>query len=75
MYKKLVTSYDQNGNIYLMQKTCNLESVFARWKVHCIGIYGEKSITLLLCQDADLIFFPNIRELLCILVVLPIGSA
>ena len=29
----------------------------------------------LLCQDADPIFFPNKRELLCILEVLPIGSA
>ena len=60
---------------YLLPAEDNLESELARWKVHCIGISGEKSITQLLCQDADPIFFPNIRELLCILVVLPIGSA
>ena len=28
-----------------------------------------------LCQDADSILFPNVQEPLCILVVLPIGSA
>ena len=33
----------------------------------------ERTITQLLCQDADLILF--ICELLCILVVMPIGSA
>ena len=32
------------------------------------------SITKLFSQDADPVFFPNIREVLCILEVLPIGS-
>ena len=48
-------------------------SELARWKVHCNGISEERTITQLLCQDADLILF--ICELLCILVVMPIGSA
>ena len=43
------------------------ELAAARWKVHCNGIFGERSITELLCQDTDPIFFPNVRELLCIL--------
>ena len=49
-----------------------LESELARWNVHCFGLSGEKSITQLLCHP---IFFSNIRELLCILVVLSVGSA
>ena len=60
---------------HLLPEEGNFESELARWKVHCNGIFGERSITELLCQDADPIFFLNVRELLCILVVLPIGSA
>ena len=60
---------------HLLPEEGNFESELARWKVHCNGIFGERSITELLCQDADPIFFPNVWELLCILVVLPIGSA
>ena len=43
-------------------------------KQHCNGISGEKSVTSLLCKDVDPIFFPNVRGLLCILAILPIGS-
>ena len=46
-----------------------------RWKQHCSGITCDKSITELLAQNADPVFFPNIRELLCILAVLPVGSS
>ena len=60
---------------HLLPLEGNFESELARWEVHCNGIFGERSITELFCQDADPIFFPNVRELLCILVVLPIGSA
>jgi len=60
---------------HLLPAEDNLESELARWKVHCHGISEEKSVTQLLCQDADPIFFPNVRELLCVLAVLPIGSA
>ena len=45
-----------------------------RWKRHCNGISGEKSVISLLCEDADPIFFPNVRQLLCILAISPIGS-
>ena len=46
-----------------------------RWKQHCSGITCDKSITELLAQNADPVFFPNILELLCILAVLPVGSS
>ena len=49
----------------------DFHSELFRWKWHCNGISGEKS---LLCKDADPIFFPNVRELLCILAILRIGS-
>ena len=42
---------------------------------HCCGITNEKSLSQLLSEDSDPIFFPNIRELVCILAVLAIGSA
>lgn len=60
---------------HLMPMEDNFESELMRWKQHCDRITAEKSITQLLCEDCDPMFFPNIRELLCILVVLPIGSA
>ena len=53
----------------------NFESELARWKQHCSGITEEKSVTKLLSEDADPIFYPNVQELLCILAVIPIGSA
>ena len=63
---------------HLLPAEDDLDSELARWKAHC-NEYSEslkeKSITHLLSEDADPIFFPNIRELLCILAVLPIGSA
>ena len=46
-----------------------------RWKNHCEGLKEAKSITRLLCEDADPVSFPNVRELVCILAVLPVGSA
>ena len=52
----------------------DLESELHRWKQHCCGITEDKSLTHLPSEDADPIFFPNVRELLCILSVLPIGS-
>ena len=60
---------------HILPEEGNFESELARWKVHCNGISEERTITQLLCQDADPIFFPNICELLCIRAVLPIGSA
>ena len=60
---------------HLLPAEDNLDSELAPWKAHCNGIPEEKSVTQLLCQDADPIFFPNVRELLCILAVLPVGSA
>ena len=59
---------------HLIPASDDLESELHRWKQHCSGIIEDKSLTHLLCEDADPIFFPNIRELLCILAVLPIGS-
>ena len=62
---------------HLLPAEDDLDSELARWKAHCNKFHAtlkEKSITHLLSEDADPIFFPNIRELLCILVILPIGS-
>ena len=59
---------------HLMPSADNFQSELVRWKRHCSLITTEKSITDLLCEDADPIFFPNIRKLLTILAVLPIGS-
>ena len=60
---------------HLLPAEDNLDSELSRWKVHCNRIFQEKSVTQLLCQDADPIFFPNVRELHYILAVLPVGSA
>ena len=38
---------------HLLPEEGNFESELARWKVHCNGIFGERSIAELLCQDAD----------------------
>ena len=59
---------------YVMPSADNFQSELVRWKRHCRLITTEKSITNLLSEDADPIFFPNVRELLIILAVLPIGS-
>lgn len=62
---------------HLLPAEDNLDSELARWKTHCSRFSAalkDKSITHLLSEDADSIFFPNIRELLCILAILPIGS-
>ena len=60
---------------HLMPSGDDFHSELFRWKRHCNGISGEKFVTSLLCEDADHIFFPNVRELLCIfLAILPIGS-
>lgn len=60
---------------HLMKTEDNFESELNQWKQHCSRIANEKSVTRLLSEDADPIFFPNIRELLYILAVLPVGSA
>ena len=55
----------------------NLDSELARWKSHCSRFSAtlkDKSMTHLLSEEADPIFFPNIQEFLCILAILPIGS-
>ena len=57
-----------------MPSADNFQSELVRWKRHCSLITTEKSITDLLCEDADPIFSPNIREILTILAVLPTGS-
>ena len=62
---------------HLLPAEDNLDSELTRWKTHCSRFSAtlkDKSITHLLSEDADPIFFPNIRELLCILTILPIGS-
>ena len=59
---------------HLMPSSDNFESELRRWKVHCESIKEPRSVTSLLKLDADSIFYPNVRELLCILAVLPIGS-
>ena len=60
---------------HLMPTEDNFESELICWRQHCHGITKTKSITQLLSEDADPLFFPNVRELLCILAVLPVGSA
>ena len=37
----------------------NFESELIRWRQHCHGITETKSITQLLSEDADPLFFPN----------------
>ena len=59
---------------HLMPTEDNFESELIRWRQHCHGITEIKSITQLLSEDADLLFLSNVRELLCILAVLPVGS-
>ena len=59
---------------HVMPSADNFQSELVRWKRHCRLITTEKSITNLLSEDADPIFIPNVRELLTILAVLPIGS-
>ena len=53
----------------------DIDNQLFHWKNHCKGLKEAKSITRLLCEDADPVFFPNVSELLCILAVLPVGSA
>jgi len=62
---------------HLLPTKDNLDSEIARWKNHCSKYYStvkDKSVTYLLSEDVDPIFFLNVRELFCILAVLPIGS-
>jgi hypothetical protein len=52
------------------------KSELFRWNSYCKRqASGETSVTCLLAKHADSIFFPNIRELLKILAVLPMGSS
>ena len=63
---------------HLLPAEDNLDSELARWKVHCNGISDEKSVTQLRSYYVRMLtqsFFSNVCELLCILAVLPIGSA
>ena len=59
---------------HLMPSADNFQSELGRWKRHCSVITEEKSVTNILCKDADPVFYSNVRELLTILAVLPIGS-
>ena len=62
---------------HLLPAEDNLNSELARWKSHCSRFSAtlkDKSMTHLLSEDADPIFFPNIQEFLCILAILPIDS-
>jgi len=43
-------------------------------KQNCSGTKCDKSITKILAQNADSAFFPDIRQLLCILAKLQVGS-
>lgn len=44
---------------HLLPASDDLESELHRWKQHCSGIMEDKSLSHLLCEDADPIFFPN----------------
>ena len=60
---------------HLLPVSSALESELFRWKGYCQQkALGDVSVTGLLSSHADNLFFPNIRELLKILAVLPIGS-
>ena len=45
-----------------------------QWKGQAASDYESISVSLLLAKQVDNIFFPNVRELLKILAVLPMGS-
>ncbi|XP_062501846.1 uncharacterized protein LOC134178950 [Corticium candelabrum] len=45
---------------HLMPTEDNFESELIRWRQHCHGIAETKSITQLLSEDADPLFFPNV---------------
>ena len=47
---------------HLLPEEGNFESKLARWKVHCNGIFGERSITKLLCQMLIQSSFPMYRS-------------
>ena len=60
---------------HLLPLPSSFESELFRWKNYCKERdVKETSATSLLAKYADSIFFPNTRELLKILAVLPIGS-
>ena len=60
---------------HLLPVSSAFESELSRWANHCKRqAIEETSVTSLLSKHADNMFFPNIRELLKILAVLPIGS-
>ena len=48
---------------HLMPSADNFQSELGRWKRHCSVITEEKSVTNILCEDADPIFYPNVIEL------------
>ena len=45
-----------------------------QWKLQAASDYESISVSLLLAKQVDNIFFPNVREILKILAVLPMGS-
>ena len=47
---------------HLMPYEDTFDSELFRWKNHCEGLKEAKSITRLLCEDADPVFFPNVRS-------------
>ena len=59
---------------HLLPIASAFESELSRWAHHCKQVKEETSVISLLSKHADTMFFPNIRELLEILAVLPIGS-
>ena len=61
---------------HLLPEEGNFVSELARLKVHCNGIFGERSITELLCQMLTQSSFPIYGSyFVSCMVVLPIGSA
>ena len=59
---------------HLLPTPSAFEMEMSRWAHHCNHVKEEKSVRSLLSLHADATFFPNIRELLKILAVLPMGS-
>ena len=58
---------------HLLQVSSAFESGLFRWKRYCKQPLGNVSVRCLLSKHADNLFFLNVRELLEILSLLPIG--
>ena len=59
---------------HIMPLSSAFDSELFRWQQCCKSINTYMSVTTLLTSYADNKFFPNVRELLKILAVLPVGS-